>query len=52
MENYMTAESVCKCRPDKRCDPIADSILDACLRKDKNDHFSMPDGNGCTVAEN
>jgi len=32
---YKTAESVCKGHPDKLCDLIADSILDACLRKDK-----------------
>lgn len=30
-----TAESVCMGHPDKLCDLIADSILDACLRKDK-----------------
>ena len=34
-KNYRTAESVCKGHPDKLCDLIADSILDACLRKDK-----------------
>jgi len=34
-KNYKTAESVCKGHPDKLCDLIADSILDACLRKDK-----------------
>lgn len=32
---YLTAESVCAGHPDKLCDIIADSILDACLRKDK-----------------
>lgn len=33
---YQTAESVCAGHPDKLCDYIADSILDACLRVDKN----------------
>ncbi|MGL5973519.1 MAG: methionine adenosyltransferase [Oscillospiraceae bacterium] len=36
MTKYLTAESVCKGHPDKLCDLIADSILDACLRKDKS----------------
>ena len=36
MAKYLTAESVCKGHPDKLCDLIADSILDACLRKDKS----------------
>lgn len=35
MTTYKTAESVCKGHPDKLCDLIADSILDACLRKDR-----------------
>lgn len=34
-KNYRTAESVCKGHPDKLSDLIADSILNACLRKDK-----------------
>ncbi len=34
-KSYRTAESVCKGHPDKLCDLIADSILDACLRKDR-----------------
>jgi len=34
-KNYRTAESVCKGHPDKLSDLIADSILDACLRRDK-----------------
>jgi len=34
--SYKTAESVCKGHPDKLCDLIADSILDECLRKDRN----------------
>jgi S-adenosylmethionine synthetase len=32
----LTAESVCMGHPDKLCDLIADSVLDACLQKDKN----------------
>lgn len=32
---YLTAESVCAGHPDKLCDLISDSILDACLAKDK-----------------
>ena len=36
MKKYKTAESVCKGHPDKLCDLIADSILDECLRKDRN----------------
>lgn len=35
MKTYKTAEAVCSGHPDKLCDLIADSILDACLRKDK-----------------
>lgn len=34
--HFLTAESVCAGHPDKLCDFIADSILDACLRKDKS----------------
>ncbi len=36
MKTYKTAESVCAGHPDKLCDFIADSILDACLRADKS----------------
>ena len=36
MTTYKTAESVCMGYLDKLCDLIADSILDACLRKDKS----------------
>ena len=35
MITYKTAESVCMGHPDKLCDLIADSILDACLREDR-----------------
>lgn len=36
MTTYKTAESVCAGHPDKLCDLIADGVLDACLRKDRN----------------
>ena len=36
MKIYKTAESVCAGHPDKLCDYISDSILDACLYKDKS----------------
>lgn len=35
MKNYLTSESVCSGHPDKLCDFIADSILDACLIDDE-----------------
>ena len=34
MRNHLTSESVCQGHPDKLCDYIADSILDACLSVD------------------
>jgi len=34
MKHYLTSESVCCGHPDKLCDHIADSILDACLATD------------------
>lgn len=36
MQKFYTAESVTEGHPDKLCDLIADSILDACLAKDPN----------------
>lgn len=36
MTTFKTAESVCAGHPDKLCDFIADSILDACLLKDRS----------------
>lgn len=36
MKKYLTAESVRAGHPDKLCDYIADSVLDECMRKDKN----------------
>jgi S-adenosylmethionine synthetase len=34
--NLFTSESVGKGHPDKICDQIADSVLDICLKQDKN----------------
>lgn len=34
-KTFLTAESVCQGHPDKLCDFIADSVLDACLEIDK-----------------
>ena len=36
MKRFYTAESVTEGHPDKICDLIADSILDACLKEDEN----------------
>ena len=36
MKKYFTSESVCEGHPDKLCDLISDSILDAYLEKDKS----------------
>ena len=36
MKKLVTSESVCKGHPDKLCDLISDTILDACLEKDKD----------------
>lgn len=38
MEKFYTAESVTEGHPDKVCDQIADTILDACLKEDPNAH--------------
>ncbi len=35
-KRILTAESVTEGHPDKLCDLIADSILDACLKNDPN----------------
>lgn len=43
MKKYFTSESVCEGHPDKLCDLISDSILDAYLSKDKNSRV------GCEV---
>jgi len=36
MNRYLTAESVCAGHPDKLCDYISDSVLDACLAADSD----------------
>lgn len=36
MRHYFTSESVTEGHPDKLCDYISDSILDECLKQDKN----------------
>ncbi|MDO4377044.1 MAG: S-adenosylmethionine synthetase N-terminal domain-containing protein, partial [bacterium] len=36
MKKYLTSESVCEGHPDKLCDFISDSILDAYLEQDPN----------------
>ena len=40
MNRYLTAESVCAGHPDKLCDFISDSVLDACLSADSNSHVA------------
>ena len=36
MTNFYTAESVTIGHPDKLCDLVSDTVLDACLRHDPN----------------
>ena len=36
MRKLITSESVTEGHPDKICDRISDSILDECLKQDKN----------------
>ena len=36
----LTAESVTEGHPDKLCDTIADSVLDACLKGDSSAHVA------------
>ena len=43
MKKYFTSESVCEGHPDKLCDLISDSILDAYLKEDKDSRV------GCEV---
>ena len=38
--HIFTSESVSEGHPDKVCDQIADAILDACLKADKNSHVA------------
>lgn len=40
MNRFYTAEAVTEGHPDKLCDIIADSILDACLKEDKDSHVA------------
>jgi len=40
MKRFYTAEAVTEGHPDKLCDLIADSILDACLKEDENSHVA------------
>ena len=41
MKYYFTSESVTEGHPDKLCDYISDSILDECLRQDKNSRVAV-----------
>ena len=42
MKNYIfTSESVTEGHPDKVCDSISDSILDACLEQDKESRVAV-----------
>ena len=38
---YFTSESVTEGHPDKLCDLISDSILDECLKQDKNSRVAV-----------
>ena len=38
---YLTSESVTEGHPDKVCDFISDSILDACLEQDKESRVAV-----------
>ena len=38
---YFTSESVTEGHPDKLCDYISDSILDACLEQDENSRVAI-----------
>ena len=40
IKKYLTSESVTEGHPDKVCDKIADTILDAYLAQDKNAHVA------------
>ena len=41
MKYYFTSESVTEGHPDKLCDYISDSILDECLKQDKNSRVAI-----------
>ena len=50
---YFTSESVTEGHPDKLCDLISDSILDECLKQDKNSRVAVEtfaSGNTITIA--
>lgn len=38
---FLTSESVTEGHPDKVCDYISDSILDACLKQDENSRVAV-----------
>ena len=38
---YFTSESVTEGHPDKLCDYISDTILDECLKQDKNSRVAV-----------
>lgn len=38
--SVFTSEAVCKGHPDKLCDQVADAILDACLKQDRDSHVA------------
>ena len=51
--NYFTSESVTEGHPDKLADLISDSILDECLKQDKNSRVAVEtfvSGNTVTIA--
>ena len=53
MKQYFTSESVTEGHPDKLCDLISDSILDACLKQDNNSRVAVEtfaSGNTITIA--
>ncbi len=41
MKYYFTSESVTEGHPDKLCDYISDSILDECIKQDKNSRVAV-----------
>ena len=52
-KHYFTSESVTEGHPDKLCDLISDSILDECLKQDKNSRVAVEtfaSGNTITIA--
>ena len=53
MKQYFTSESVTEGHPDKLCDLISDSILDECLKQDKESRVAVEtfaSGNTITIA--